>query len=62
MTAEQELTQMEQEVGQAITSRDLTTLDRLIADDFINTNPFGVVMTKQEAPPPSPRRTTAWSP
>jgi hypothetical protein len=46
---EQEVTRLEREVGEAITRRDLAALDRLIADDFLNTNPRGQVMTKQEA-------------
>jgi ketosteroid isomerase-like protein len=45
----QEVGKLEREVGEAITRRDGAALDRLIADDFILTNPFGQVMTKKEA-------------
>jgi ketosteroid isomerase-like protein len=44
-----EVEALEREVGNAIAKRDAGFLDRVIADDFIATNPFGQVMTKQEA-------------
>jgi uncharacterized protein (TIGR02246 family) len=49
VAVERELAQLEREVGEAITRRDAEALDRLIADDFVVTNPFGQVMTKREA-------------
>jgi ketosteroid isomerase-like protein len=45
---EEELTRMEQEVGEAITRRDVAALDRLIADDFVSTNPLGQMTTKKD--------------
>jgi ketosteroid isomerase-like protein len=48
-SSENEVAKMEREVGEAITRRDTAALDRLIADDFIATNPLGQVLTKNEA-------------
>jgi ketosteroid isomerase-like protein len=48
-SSEQEVEKLEREVGGAITRRDRAALDRLIADDFILTNPLGQVMTKEQA-------------
>jgi ketosteroid isomerase-like protein len=48
-SAAQEVEKLEREVGEAITKRDGTALEGLIADDFILTNPLGQVMTKKEA-------------
>jgi ketosteroid isomerase-like protein len=48
-SSEREVEKLEREVGEAITRRDTAALDRLLADDFIVTNPAGQVMTKKEA-------------
>lgn len=46
---EQELTRREREVGEAITRRDVATLERWFADDFLAIVPQGIQMTKAQA-------------
>jgi ketosteroid isomerase-like protein len=48
-SSEREVERLERAVGEAITGRDGAALDRLIADDFVLSNPLGRVMTKKEA-------------
>lgn len=46
--AEQELTRMEREFGEALTRRDTAVLKDLIADDSIGFNPLGLELTKAD--------------
>lgn len=47
-SAEQEIRRLHELQRKAFLEKDLSTLDRLFADDFIVTNPFGQFLNKQQ--------------
>ena len=49
ISAEQEIRKMEIEWGDAFVRRDIATLDRLMADEYILTDPLGFVRGKAES-------------
>jgi ketosteroid isomerase-like protein len=48
VSAQDEVRQLELDWGEAFECRDLATLDRLMADEYILTDPLGYVRTKAE--------------
>ena len=48
ISAEQEIRRLHELQRKAFLEKDLSTLDRLFADDFIVTNPFGQFLNKQQ--------------
>ena len=48
MSSEDEVRRVETEWGEAFERKDLVTLDRLMADDYILTDPLGNVRSKAE--------------
>jgi ketosteroid isomerase-like protein len=49
LSAEEEIRQIEIEWGEAFERRDMATLDRLMADDYILTDPLGNVRNKSDS-------------
>jgi len=49
VSTEDEVRQIESEWGEAFEQRDVATLDRLMADDYVLTDPLGNVRTKAES-------------
>ena len=49
VSAEEEIKQIEIEWGEAFERRDIATLDRFMADEYILTDPLGVVRNKAES-------------
>jgi hypothetical protein len=43
-----QLVQNEQRIGRAISKRDVTVLEELVAEDFVGTTPDGTVLTKRD--------------
>ena len=49
LAAENEVRRIESDWGDAFERKDMATLDRLMADDYILTDPLGIVRTKAES-------------
>jgi ketosteroid isomerase-like protein len=49
MSTEDEIRQVESDWGEAFERRDMATLDRLMADDYILTDPLGNLRSKAES-------------
>ena len=49
VSAEEEIRQIEIEWGEAFEHRDIATLDRLMSDEYILTDPLGNVRNKSES-------------